>query len=127
MKTENPAPAAPDAPTPEPIVLPPASPDGKIDLARGWDAAWASLTNGYPGLGSALAFVGVAIVVLSLMQWAWASRRGRGQGQAARPVWGAMIIGSLLTAPTVIVPLLLGVLSTVINIVISLFRGAMSM
>ncbi|MCC3299798.1 hypothetical protein [Arthrobacter caoxuetaonis] len=117
--TETPAPA----PASEPLVLP-ETPADKIDLGRGWDAAWASLTDGYPGLGSTLAFVGVAVVVLSLMQWAWAARRGRAQGQAAKPVWGALIIGSLLTAPTVIVPLLLGVLSTLINIVISLFRGA---
>lgn len=117
--TETPVPApAPAIPTL------PAAPADKIDLGRGWDAAWASLTDGYPGLGSTLAFIGVAIVVLSLIQWAWAARRGRGQGQAAKPVWGALIIGSLLTAPTVIVPLLLGILSTLINIVLSLFRGA---
>ncbi|MGK3708556.1 hypothetical protein [Arthrobacter sp. IK3] len=116
---QSPAPA----PAPEPLVLPEA-PEGKIDLTRGWDAAWASLTDGYPGLGSTLAFIGVAIVVLALFQWAWAARRGRGQGQAAKPVWGVMVIGSLLTAPTVIIPLLLGILSTVINIVFSLFRGA---
>lgn len=120
--TDNSAPPAP-VPAPDALVLPD-SPDGRIDLTRGWDATWLSLTEGFPGLGRTLAFVGVAIVVLSLVQWAWASRRGRGQGQAARPVWGALIIGSLLTAPTVIVPLLLGVLSTLINIVISLFSTA---
>lgn len=118
MTTDNlPQPPAPAA------LIPAEAADGKIDLARGWDATWLSLTEGYPGLGRTLAFIGVAIVVLSLVKWAWSSRRG-GQSQAARPVWGTLIIGSLLTAPTVIVPLLLGVLSTLINIAISLFSTA---
>ncbi|MCU6481953.1 hypothetical protein [Arthrobacter sp. A2-55] len=117
MDTTNPTPA----PTPVVTVPPIGSADGgKIDLQAGWNDLWTSVTTGYPGIGHTMAIIGVGIAVLSLLKWSWNARHGRGHGAAARPVLGGLIIGAILAAPAVVIPLLLGVLSVVANIVVSL-------
>jgi len=67
-----------------------------------------------------MAIIGVGIAVLSLLKWSWNVRHGRGHATAARPVLGGLIIGAVLAAPAVVIPLLLGVLSVVANIAVSL-------
>ncbi|WP_026535764.1 hypothetical protein [Arthrobacter sp. H14] len=111
-------------PVPEPVEAPAAPKGTEVDFQSGWGDIWSSVTAGYPGIDETLTLVGVAIVVLSLIQWAWKARTGGAQRQAAKPVWGGLIIGSILAAPALLIPLLLGALDTVVNVAISLMGTA---
>ena len=45
-------------------------------------------------------------------------------GQGAQPLWGALIPGAVLAAPTVILPILLQLLDWLANIVLSMVQTA---
>jgi hypothetical protein len=69
-----------------------------------------------------LTFIGTALVVIAVAKWAWDRRRGGGMGQGAQPLWGALIIGGVMLAPTVLLPLALTILDGVANIAVQAFK-----
>lgn len=97
---------------------------GEVNLHSGWATFWGAITAGFPGITTLMTVIGVALVVFALLKWAWDRRRGGGMGQGSQPLWGALIPGSILAAPSVLFPLLLGLLDWVANIAIQLAKTA---
>lgn len=96
-----------------------------INLSGGWGTLWGAVTSGFPALPGMLTFVGTAIVVFAVGKWAWERRRGGGMGNHQN-VWGALFVGAVLLAPSVLLPLLLLILDGVANIGVSAFKAMTS-
>ena len=94
-----------------------------IDLSGKWDTLWAGLVGGteFGKITGLLGVIGVAIVAMALIKWAWDRRRGGGAGQSGA-VWGALLVGALLSAPDLIIPILLTILDVIGNAVISVWN-----
>lgn len=101
-----------------------AVPMGEVNLKGSWSSFWGAITGGFTGVTALLSFVGTALIVIAVAKWAWERRRGGSMAQGAQPLWGALIIGCLMIAPTVIMPLLLTILDAIANIGVSLFKAA---
>jgi hypothetical protein len=98
---------------------------GPIDLAGSWDSLWSAVTAGIgTKLVDLLTIVGVAIVVMALAKWAWDRRRGGGGGGGSSAVWGALLVGALLSAPGVILPIMLQIMDAIANAVYNVWKNA---
>lgn len=93
-------------------------------LQNGWAELWASATEGAPGLSRIMIYAGVALIVVSLFKWGWQSRGGQGMGRASKPVMGMLVIATILVAPTMVIPLLLGILDWIISIIVNVAGDA---
>lgn len=100
-----------------------AVPMGDVNLKGSWSSFWGAISGGFGGLTTMLSIVGVGLVVVAIGKWVWDRRRQGGAGNH-QPLWGALLVGALLCAPTVLMPLLLTVMDAVANIGISLFKAA---
>lgn len=98
-----------------------------LDLRGNWDTIW-SAVSGDSKAPLILGIFGTIVVLFALIAFIWARRRGGGGGggggggQNGRTAFliGAMVVGALCAAPTVILPLGLGVFDLVGNICIRL-------
>ncbi len=97
----------------------------KIDLSSSWDDLWNAVSAGVgPGLTRLLAVVGVALVAFAILKWAWDKRKGGGgMGRGGGGVGGALIIGALLSAPDVLMPIALKLADGVINAVVQIWNN----
>lgn len=85
------------------------------NLSGGWNTVWSSLTGGWPGLVTAMTVIGVILVLAAVISWLWSKKRG-GSGNASQAVIWMLVIGGLLAAPTVLIPLILKLCDFLINI-----------
>jgi len=99
-----------------------AVPMADVNLKGSWSNFWGAITAGFPLITSMMSFVGVALVVIAVAKWVWERRRQGGAGNH-QPLWGALLVGALLVAPTVLLPLLLTILDGVANIGVSVFKA----
>lgn len=90
----------------------------QINLKGGWAAVWAVVDKAAPGLSALMLSVGVILVVFALGKWLWDKRKGGG-GNSSALMWTA-IVGAALAGPTVIFPILLGLVDWVLNGIIGL-------
>lgn len=93
----------------------------KVDLAGGWNNVWGVIKGALGGFAGLLTAVGVIVVVAALVKWLWDKRRGGGGGGSAAVGW-AIAVGSVLAAPGLIIPLILGIFDVVANAVINLVQ-----
>lgn len=100
-----------------------AVPAADVNFAGGWNTAYSAITSGFPQLMNILTVVGVILVIGTLLKWAWDRRRGGSMAQGAQPVWGVLIIGSILMAPTIVMPLLLLIVDGIANAGLALFKS----
>lgn len=100
-----------------------AVPAADVNFAGGWNTLWSAITSGFPQLVNIITIVGVILVAGTLAKWAWDRRRGGNLAQGAQPVWGVLIIGALLMAPTVVMPLLLIVVDGIANAGLALIKA----
>lgn len=98
---------------------------GDIDLSASWDTFWTAVSGPAGPILSLLSVVGVLLVVMALVKWAWDRRRGGGggMGQQSSAVWGALLVGSILSAPNILIPMLLLVMDVIANAGISVFNS----
>lgn len=96
----------------------------KIDLSGAWDDLWNALTagTGFESVTKLMAVIGVALVVFAVVKWAWAKGTGRGGG-GGNNVAGALLVGALLAAPDVLLPIVLQIFDVVANAVKSVFES----
>ncbi|GAB2733291.1 hypothetical protein [Nocardioides pakistanensis] len=98
-----------------------------IDLSGAWDKFWGAITaaSGADQIINLLGIIGVALVAMALIKWAWDRRRGGGggMGQQSSAVWGALLIGAILSAPGVILPILLTFMDVIANAGISIWNN----
>lgn len=101
----------------------------KIDLRGSFDQFWNAITTG-TGIGpilSLLSIVGVALIAFALVKWAWDRRRGGGGGgQSSGAVWGALLVGALLSLPEILLPIFLTFLDVVVNGALKVWASANS-
>ena len=89
-----------------------------LNLQGAWSNLWGQITSWAPGLGTVLAVLGVLVITVSVIMWAWKKRRGGGGGASGFPVM-AVIVGLVLTGPSVLIPIILTILQVLIAIVVN--------
>lgn len=90
---------------------------GEIDLVGGFTALWSNLPNA-AAIADVLSMVAVVIVLVTVVPWLWQRRKGGLSGMGGFP-WVGVIVAAFLAGPSVVFPVLLGLLGLVINVGIS--------
>lgn len=90
----------------------------QVSLKAGWTTLWGSVSSAAPGLTSMLTVIGVALVLIAVIGWIWQRRRGGG-GQSSGMIW-TLVVGAVLSAPAVVIPILLTIVDWIINTFINL-------
>jgi hypothetical protein len=97
-----------------------------INLTAGWNTVWGDIQT---ALGSQLTTlvtaIGALLVVGAILKWLWDRKRSGSMGGAGAHsglLW-TFIIGAVLTAPAVIVPIFLNLSDFVTNAIVNLFGG----
>lgn len=111
--SQNPT-TAPTAPSPGP------QPVSRVDFAGGFNDLLRPVLEANPRLFEIATLVGVVLVVIGIFLWAKSARRGKLGGASLKPVGGSLILGTILVAPTLIIPILLGAVDILVNIVLTL-------
>jgi len=99
-------------------------------LASDWISFWSTVSSasGMGGVIQLLAIVGVVIAVFSLVMWLWEIRKAGGFGGSRsekshhKLVFG-FILGMVLASPTIVIPVFLGFISTLISGVIGIIHA----
>jgi hypothetical protein len=92
---------------------------GNVDISGQWNLLWSAVTVGAPQLTGILTAVGALLIIGALVMWVIKRRTQRGLGDLTA-VWGSLIIGAVLLAPPVVIPIILKLVDIIVNIVISL-------
>lgn len=92
---------------------------GAINISDQWNLLWSAVSSGAPALTGILSAVGALLVIGALVMWVIKRRTQRGLGDLTA-VWGSLIIGAVLLAPAVVIPLILKLVDIIVNIVVSL-------
>jgi len=92
-----------------------------LNLSGAWKAFWEGISSGLGNLPMGLAIIGMLIIVAGLVKFFWDKRRGGG-GNNSQLVWTS-VVGALLAAPNLIIPLLLGILDLVVNMFVKLVKS----
>lgn len=89
-----------------------------MDLVSGWNSLWAAISGGNPKLNTVLAAIGAGIIVFALIKWFIDKRRGGGVSQGLP--WAYLGLGGIFAAPTLIIPIALGIIALILNVVVGL-------
>lgn len=92
---------------------------GAIDISSQWSTLWGAVTSGAPQLTGILSAVGALLIIAAIVMWVIKRRTQRGLGDMTA-VWGSLILGAVLLAPSVVIPLILKLIDIIVNIVVSL-------
>lgn len=93
-----------------------------IDLSGSWSSFWDAVTNAAgPQLTNLMSVIGIGILVITLIAYFWQRARSKG-GDAGKLGWAAAF-GALLSAPGVLLPLLLTIVDLVGNALIGIFNS----
>lgn len=93
-----------------------------VSLKSGWTTFWTAVSGSLGPVTTLMTVAGVLLVVGAIVKWMWDRRRGT-QGQHSGLIW-SMAIGAILASPDLLLPLLLGLVDAVINIVAGVFSNA---
>jgi len=87
------------------------------ELVTGWNTFWGAVDKDGK-ISTVLMVVGGAIMAWFLVTWLWKKSRGGGGGGNALQgfPWWPMAVGLVLTAPTFLIPLVLKLLQSIINV-----------
>ena len=94
--------------------------NNKVDLTSGWNKLWSAISGVAPEFWVALTMIGVGLIIFATGKWALEKYTGRG-GQGGKTIMWALVVGCLLAAPAVLIPLMLGIFELIISLVVSLF------
>lgn len=90
-----------------------------VNLEGSWSQLWGRISGVAPGLFTLLAMIGVGLLVFALATFIWKKRSGGANPQSL--MWSAAI-GALLSAPSIIIPMLLKLIDLVINLVLGVIK-----
>lgn len=107
-----------------------AAPGGKneVDFSGGWNEFWDSLTKGVgaDSIINLMSVIGVAFVVVALIAWAVKKATGKNVPGGQGGIGGALILGAVLCAPSVVIPMILTLFDLVANAFVSVFTNSTS-
>ncbi|WP_277209187.1 hypothetical protein [Isoptericola croceus] len=92
----------------------------KLKLDEGWNTLWSALTGAVPTLQSILAVLATALAVWAVISFINGKRNNRAN---PKQLGWLLALAALLALPNFIIPLLLRLLSFVLNFIIGLFGG----
>lgn len=91
-----------------------------VDFAGGWNKVWSAVSGVMgQGLANLLTAIGVILIVAAIFKWFWDRRRGGGGG-GGTPLVMAIVIGTILAAPQVVIPIFLKIVDWVANAALNL-------
>lgn len=94
---------------------------GDVDLGAGWDQFWTGL--GFSQYNTFLTVVGVLVFVIGLLIFIFRKVRNTGTAKILIP-WA--VVAVVISSPSIAIPLVLDILSAVVNIFIGLVNGFLS-
>jgi hypothetical protein len=94
-----------------------------VNLSDSWNQFWGAVQGPAAPLLNLVKIVGVALVVMAFAKWAWDRRRRGGAGDSSG-IWAALLIGALMSAPGVIIPMVLRIFDIVVNASISIWNNS---
>lgn len=93
---------------------------GSVDLAGQWSSFWERVNQGgWDRLSQLMTWVGIILVISAVVGWAWKKRHGGGGGGSQAVMWAAGI-GAFLSAPQVVIPIVLTLVDLLANLVLRL-------
>lgn len=95
---------------------------GAVHLADGWGKLWSSLTSAAPGVTDMMNTVGVLLMVGAFFKFLW-DKRKNGGGDMSKIVWTAAF-GAAMSAPGMLMPILLKVIDWCCNFALAAFNIA---
>lgn len=100
-------------------------PMADVNLRKSWSTFWKAVQGQAGPILNLLAVIGVLIVVGAIIKWAWDRRRGGGFGGGGNSgaIWGALLVGCLLSAPSILIPMFLLLFDVVANAGIDVFES----
>lgn len=98
----------------------------QVDFVSGWEAVWGPLRSAIGGqVVTILAVVGVLIIVVAVLGHLWQRRKG-GAFSTSHTLLVPVLVGAILCGPDVVVPILLNLLQSLINVVLGLVNSIVS-
>lgn len=94
---------------------------GDVDLGAGWDQFWVGL--GFSEYNTFFTVLGVLIFVVGLGIFIVKKLRNTGSAKMLIP-WA--IVAVVISSPTIAIPLVLDIVSAVLNIIIGLVNGILT-
>lgn len=88
-----------------------------ITLVKGWTTVWSAVTSALGPLAAMLTAIGALLVVVSIVGYIWERRRGGGNHSK---LMYTLLIGAILAAPDLLIPLLLHIADFLANFVAGL-------
>lgn len=92
---------------------------GDINLVTSWNTAWNDVSGPLSSFTNLMAVIGSVMVVFGVVGYLWKRKRGGG-GNHQKLIW-TIVIGAILSGPSVMIPLLLTLIDYIVNAVISIF------
>jgi|JI8StandDraft_1071087.scaffolds.fasta_scaffold04054_4 hypothetical protein len=99
-----------------------------VDMYGQWDTIWSAFTGAFgTDITRLMSVIGTIVVIVAIAGLIWEKRRqgfggqGMGGGQGMNKLWGALVAGTLLLAPEVILPFALKIADAIINFVLGFF------
>lgn len=96
-----------------------------VNMASKWAALWAKVNQGdWATLSQLLTWVGIVLIIFAFGKWLWDKRRGGGGGMGgSTSVIVAAVIGGLLSAPEILIPVVLTIADLLVNLVVRVLAG----
>lgn len=97
-----------------------------VDFTSGWNALWSAVSSTLgTGFTVGMSIFGVALIIMAVGKFAWDKRKGGGGlgggGGGLSPIGWALFIGTMLCAPSLIIPSILKIAEVVANFFIAIF------
>jgi hypothetical protein len=90
-----------------------------IDLAGSWTTFWNSVSGSLGRFSSFMAIAGMLIVVGGIFMHLWERKRGGSPGYHKLII--SLVIGGILSGPTIFIPVLLTLADFIVNAMASAF------
>ena len=98
---------------------------GAINLTAGWTKLWGAISGVIGGqISTLLTIAGVILVLFAICKYFFDKRRGGSASQGLGTVMWTLVCGAILSAPQVIIPLVLTLLDFVINTVVAIVNSS---
>lgn len=92
-------------------------PFATVDFVSQWNTVWSAVNSALGPVSNLMSIAGTILVVFAAGKWLWERRKGG--ANHGHLIW-TLVVGALLLAPNIIVPVVLTILDAVINAVLGI-------